>query len=90
MVMRTSSPPRSRKLIAASTLGPMEPRGNSPSSRYWRASDTVIRSSHRSSGCRKWTATRSTPVDRMSSGMPRLAASSADARSLSMTASTPW
>ncbi len=34
VVMRTSWPPRSRKRIAASTLGPMDPLGNSPASRY--------------------------------------------------------
>src|SRR3972149_11299102 len=42
VVIKTISPPPSRKRIPASILGPMLPGGNWPSARYRRASATVI------------------------------------------------
>src|SRR6185369_10992183 len=89
VVIRTSLPPWARKSTAASIFGPMLPLGNSPSARYWLASAAVIEERRRWSGWRKCHATCSTPVDRTRSGTPRLAARRAEARSLSITASTP-
>src|ERR1017187_4086114 len=46
-VMIDSAPPLSTKSIAASIFGPIDPGGNSPASRYWRACPAVMVSSHR-------------------------------------------
>ena len=61
------------------------------SSAWWRcASATVMRSSQRCVGLLKSSATFSTPVGSTSASAPMLRASRLEARSLSITASTPW
>src|SRR4030095_3168424 len=87
--MRPMRRPPPTKSTSAAILGPMLPGSNCPSAWCLRASASVMRSSQRCVGLLKSSATFSTPVGstRMSAAMLR--ASRLEARSLSMTASTP-
>src|ERR1051325_9394615 len=89
LVMRPMRPPPPTKSTSAAIFGPMLPGSNWSSAWCRRASARVMRARPRWVGLLKSSATFSTPVGstRMSASMLR--ASRLEARSLSITASTP-
>ena len=88
MTARRPLPPRA-KAIAASTFGSMEPAANSPAAMCACASSTVMCESSLSSALPKPMQTCSTAVRMSRQSAPTISASFAEAKSLSMTASTP-
>src|SRR6266508_1984075 len=88
-VMTAHSPPASTNRQAASTFGPMSPLANSPAAACRRSSSTRTTPSGRACAVPQPSCAASTSVARTRRRAPTVRASSAAARSLSMTASTP-